>query len=33
MAALFRELKYSRTSCTLRFEFTGRLALWPDLRF
>ncbi len=23
------ELKYSRTACTLRFQFTGRLALNP----
>jgi hypothetical protein len=30
---LSRELKYSRTACTLRFQFTGRLALEPDLKF
>ncbi len=33
MAALPRELKYSRTPCTLRFQFAARLALEPDLGF
>ena len=27
MATLSRELKYSRTQRTLRYQFTGRLAL------
>ena len=33
MAVLSRELKYSRTACTLRFQFTGRLTLDPDPHF